>query len=126
MKIAIVLHTDDGVHFGVIVPDVAGCFSAGDSFDDALSNVQEALAFHFESMLIDGDELPCLNSIEHHKKNPDYQDGVWAYVDFEILKTRRRPNQRVITPDREKSILDAVKISAENGRIRAFNSILPI
>jgi selenophosphate synthase len=42
------------------------------------------------------------------------------------LKTRRSPNQRVISPDREKIFLDAVKISAENGRIRAFNSICDV
>lgn len=84
LKIPVVLHTDDGIHFGVTVPDVAGCFSAGDSFDDALENVHEALVLHFESMRIDGDSLPCINSIEHHKNNPDYHDGVWAYVNFEF------------------------------------------
>ncbi|MDO9049211.1 MAG: type II toxin-antitoxin system HicB family antitoxin [Methylobacter sp.] len=36
MKIAVVLHSDDGQRYGVTVPDLAGCFSAGDSIDDAL------------------------------------------------------------------------------------------
>jgi predicted RNase H-like HicB family nuclease len=58
MKFPVVLHTDDGLNFGVIVPDVAGCFSAGEGIDDALESTQEALALHFESLVADGDPLP--------------------------------------------------------------------
>lgn len=36
MRYPVVLHTDDGVRFAVTVPDLAGCFSAGDSFEAAL------------------------------------------------------------------------------------------
>jgi len=36
MRIIVVLHTDDGQRFGVTVPDLPGCFSGGDSLDDAL------------------------------------------------------------------------------------------
>lgn len=84
MKFPVLLHTDDGVNFGVIVPDVAGCFSAGDSVDNALNSVQEALALHFESLLADGDKLPRASSITAHQLNPDYKDGLWAFVDFDI------------------------------------------
>ena len=30
--------------FGVIVPDLPGCFSAGDSLDDAIAGAEEAAA----------------------------------------------------------------------------------
>ena len=84
MKFPVVLHTDDGLNFGVIVPDVAGCFSAGEGIDDALESTQEALALHFESLVADGDPLPKPSPLMSHKDNPDYADGVWAYVDFDI------------------------------------------
>lgn len=84
MRFPIVLHTDDGVNYGVIVPDVAGCFSAGDSIDDAITNVQEALELHFEGLVADGDELPRAHTIDTHKNNPDYADGLWAFVDFDV------------------------------------------
>jgi len=32
MRFPVVLHTDDGVRFGVTVPDLPGCFSGGDTF----------------------------------------------------------------------------------------------
>lgn len=46
MRFPVVLHTDDGVRFGVTVPDLPGCFSAGDDFDDALSGALEAIELH--------------------------------------------------------------------------------
>jgi len=39
MRFALALHTDDGVKYGVTVPDLPGCFSAGDSFDEASSSL---------------------------------------------------------------------------------------
>jgi predicted RNase H-like HicB family nuclease len=36
MKFALALHTDDGVKYGVNVPDLPGCFSAGDTLDEAI------------------------------------------------------------------------------------------
>ena len=32
--------------FGVIVPDLPGCFSAGDTVEDAFDNVREAIEAH--------------------------------------------------------------------------------
>ena len=42
MRFPVVLHSDDGIRFGVTVPDLPGCFSAGDTFDAALDSVVEA------------------------------------------------------------------------------------
>lgn len=84
MKFPVVLHSDDGLNFGVIVPDVAGCFSSGEGVDDALENTQEALALHFQSLVADGDPLPRPSTLMAHRDNPDYAGGVWAYVDFDI------------------------------------------
>lgn len=35
-------------------------------------------------MLADGDVLPRASSITAHQSNPDYKDGLWAFVDFDI------------------------------------------
>ncbi|WP_414649587.1 type II toxin-antitoxin system HicB family antitoxin [Dyella sp.] len=48
MRFPVVLHTDDGQHYGVTVPDLPGCYSAGDSIDDALIQVLEAIDLHLE------------------------------------------------------------------------------
>ena len=50
----LVLHTDDGVRFGVTVPDLPGCFSAGDTLDEALDSVIEAIDLHLEGVIEGG------------------------------------------------------------------------
>lgn len=39
-------------------PDVPGCISAGDTWEEMLEMIGEALSFHIEMMLEDGDTLP--------------------------------------------------------------------
>jgi predicted RNase H-like HicB family nuclease len=84
MKYPVVLHTDNGVSYGVTVPDVLGCFSAGDTFDEALEMAEEAIFNHLELMLEDGEEIPAANPVSIHKDNPDYAGGVWAVIDVDI------------------------------------------
>lgn len=84
MKYPIVLHTDNGVSYGVTVPDVPGCFSAGDTFDEALEMAEEAIFSHLELLLEDGEDIPTASPIATHKENPDFADGVWAVVNIDI------------------------------------------
>ncbi len=46
--------------FSVSVPHLPGCFSQGDTFEQALSNIKEAIALHLEdeSTEISEDEMP--------------------------------------------------------------------
>lgn len=84
MKFPVVLHKDADSDYGVIVPDVPGCFSFGSTFSEALENVHEALALHLEGMVADGDALPQGKEVDVHIENPDYEGGVWAVVDFDL------------------------------------------
>jgi len=86
MKFIVVLHTDDGQRFGVTVPNLAGCYSAGDSLDDALDSVREAIDLHVETMIEDGAAIPAAASLAHHQDNPDYAGGIWAVVDVPVEK----------------------------------------
>ena len=62
------------------MPDLPGCFSAGDTLEEALAMAKEAIEFHTEGLLEDGDPIPERQSFEHHRHNPDYVDGIWAVV----------------------------------------------
>jgi predicted RNase H-like HicB family nuclease len=86
MRFPVVLHTDDGVRFGVTVPDLPGCFSAGDDFDDALSSALEAIELHLEGMTEDGEEIPVPRPIAEHRLNADFDGGVWALVDVDVAR----------------------------------------
>lgn len=84
MKFPVVLHKDADSDYGVTVPDVPGCFSAGTTVSEALENAQEALALHFEGLVADGEPLPQAQDVDAHIDNPDFAGGVWAVVDFDV------------------------------------------
>jgi len=55
MRYPIAIESGDSKHaYGVVVPDLPGCFSAGDSLDEALTNAREAILLHLEGLLDDG------------------------------------------------------------------------
>ena len=84
MKFPVVLHKDAGTDYGVTVPDVPGCFTAGATVSQALENAREALALHFEGLVAEGDVLPQAQEIDTHFVNPDFSGGVWAVVEFDV------------------------------------------
>ena len=86
MKFIVVLHTDDGHHYGATVPDLPGCFSGGAGLDDALGSVREAIDLHVETLLQDGAPVPATSTLTAHQANPQFADGVWAVVDVPVEK----------------------------------------
>ena len=52
MLYPIAIEPGDETHaFGVIVPDIPGCFSAGDTLEEAYANAKEAIAGHLELLV---------------------------------------------------------------------------
>ena len=45
-------------NYGAYVPDLPGCVSTGDSWDEIQENIQEAIAFHIEGLMMDDDPVP--------------------------------------------------------------------
>jgi predicted RNase H-like HicB family nuclease len=75
------VHKDAGTSYGVSFPDVPGCVSAGDTFEEAVSNAAEALAGHFRMMRADGETPHPPRSFEALKRDPDFiADSVDAIV----------------------------------------------
>lgn len=44
--------------FGIYFPDLPGCISMGDTFDDAMANAEEALGLHLWGMAEDNESIP--------------------------------------------------------------------
>ena len=75
------VHKDEGTSYGVSFPDVPGCISAGDTFEQAVANAAEALAGHFALMKADGDPIPAPRSFEQLKRDPNFaEDSADAIV----------------------------------------------
>ena len=101
MRYPIVIHKDKESDYGVTVPDLPGCFSAGETVDDAFAQAVEAIECHIEGLLMDEEFVPPPSSIETFRMNPDYADGVWALVDVDLSKLSGKSKRVNITlPER--------------------------
>lgn len=67
----VVIHKDKKSAYGVTVPDLPGCFSAGATLDEALRNVQEAVEVHLHGE----DIAPEPSDLDRWKADPDYRDA---------------------------------------------------
>ena len=77
---------DDSRAFGVVVPDIPGCFSAGDTLDEAIANAREAIDFHLDGLAEDNAEIPVASSVAKHQANPEYAGWIWAVVEVDVTR----------------------------------------
>ncbi len=118
MNFPVVMHKDAGSDYGVTVPDLPGCFSAGRTVDEALAMAQEAIELHLEGMIEEGEAIPQPKGIEAHRTNRDFRDGIWAMVSIDESTLRVKAVRLNITmPER---VVDAVdRFAAEHGETRS-------
>lgn len=55
----VLLHPDETGGYWVEVPSLPGCFSQGDTKEEALENIREAIALHIEDMMAAGEDVPA-------------------------------------------------------------------
>ena len=82
MIYSIVIHKDSESDYGVTVPDLPGCFSAGSTIEEAIENAKEAIECHIEGLRLDNEPIPTPSPIEIHQLNPDYFGGIWKVVNL--------------------------------------------
>lgn len=112
MRYPVVIHKDPDSDYGVTVPDLPGCFSAGETFENALENAQEAILTHIEGLLLDNDPVPAPTLIEKLRNNIPDKDLIWAIVSVDLStlsESTRRIN--ITIPER---ILSKIDTSAKN------------
>lgn len=118
MRYPVVIHKDCDSDYGVTVPDLPGCFSAGETMDDALAQAVEAIECHLEGLLLDNEPLPTPQTIGIHQQSPDYQDGVWALVTVDLSKISGKARRVNITlPERLLTIMD--QYAVQRGETRS-------
>jgi predicted RNase H-like HicB family nuclease len=74
--IAIEIGTETSA-YGVVVPDLPGCSSAGDTLDEAVTGAEEAAAAWIDATLDAGGAVPAPSSIEAVRARPAYAG--WAF-----------------------------------------------
>lgn len=91
MKYPIAVEAGDNTRvWGVVVPDLPGCFSAADEgIDQAVENAKEAIELWMETALDAGDPIPPPTSIANHQENPDLKGWIWAIVEIDAVVTNK-------------------------------------
>ena len=54
----VIIEHEEGANYSAYVPDLPGCVSTGDTRQDVLRNIREAIVFHIEGLREDGLEVP--------------------------------------------------------------------
>lgn len=107
----------DTAAFGVIIPDLPGCFSAGDTLDEALGNAEEAAAAWIDAALDAGRAIPAPTSLEAMRQNPEYAGWTFGVISLDpavLDDTTERVN--ITLPRRVLKRLDALARAAGESR----------
>lgn len=108
---------NEGQAFGVVVPDLPGCFSAGDTLDEAIDNAKEAIELWLETTIDDGGVVPEAGNINSHQSNPEFAGWIWAVVDIDLAKLSDKSERINITlPSRVLRRIDAAAKAAGESR----------
>ncbi len=62
--------------FGVVVPELPGCFSAGDTLDEAIANAKEAITAWIDA----GEAVPSPSTLDALRANPEFSGWIYAVV----------------------------------------------
>jgi antitoxin HicB len=63
-RFRVILEPNELGGYTVIVPSLPGCISEGDTKDEALANIREAIELYIESLQADGEPIPSEEAIE--------------------------------------------------------------
>lgn len=109
----VIFHPEE-VGYSVSVPDIDGCFTQGDTMDEALEMVQEAIGL----MLEDCEELPVPSD---SKNIPIEGEDFLVVVPFDRMAYKRRHDSRAVK--KTLSIPAWLNEAAENAHVN-FSRVL--
>jgi predicted RNase H-like HicB family nuclease len=74
LRFVALIHKDSDTAFGVQFPDVPGCFSAGETLEEASRNAVEALGGHIRLLEADGEVIPTPRTLDAIVADPFLAD----------------------------------------------------
>ena len=93
MLFPVVIHKDLTSDYSVTIPDMPGCFTAGKTIEEAVSNIQDAAECHYGGESI----LPIASALERWLNDPDYEGGTWLLVDVDLSRINIKAKRVNIT-----------------------------
>lgn len=95
MELPLAIHKDKDSIYGVTIPDVPGCYSWGDTIDDAIRNARDAVYSHFEAVAAESGGMGELTSstIEELAAQEEFAGAIWALVEIDISRLDSQPTR---------------------------------
>ena len=107
----------DRTAFGVVVPDLPGCYSAGDTLDEAVTNAKEAIAAWIDATLDTGERVPTPSTVDAVRERREFAGWIFAVIEVDAAVMDDRVERINITlPRRVLNRLDAAAASAGESR----------
>jgi len=73
----------DTTAYGVVVPDLPGCFSAADTLNEAIDAAKEAAAAWIDAALDEGQAIPYASTLEEIRRLPEYAGWAVGVVELD-------------------------------------------
>ena len=123
MLYPIAIEPGDAEHaFGVIVPDIPGCFSAGESLQEAIEAAHEAICGHLELLAEADEDIPAASTVDELARREDLQGCTWALVNVDITPYLGKAEKINVTlPGR---LLRKLDQAVANGQFRSRSGAL--
>src|ERR1700723_302087 len=115
------LHKDRKSDFGVSFPDFPGCITAGKTLEEASRMASEALAFHIQGMIEDGEEVPEPSKLDDIAKDAAKHGAIafMADVDAPNATVRVKITARESQIERNDAFADAADMTRSGYMVRA-------
>lgn len=122
----VLIEPGDETHaYGVVVPDLPGCFSAGDTLEEALNNAREAVCLWIETSLDENLPIPKPTDIKAALQDPEYKGWLLAVVDVDLSALSGKAERINITlPARALRRLDRLAEKAGGNRSGFLTSLI--
>jgi predicted RNase H-like HicB family nuclease len=61
-KVSVVIEKDTDGYFA-FCPELQGCYTQGDTYEEVLQNIKDAIRLHIEDRLESGEDIPVVEAI---------------------------------------------------------------
>ena len=112
MRYIAFVHKDPDSDYGVMIPDVPGCFSAGGTLDEAIENAVEALSGHVRMMESDGETVASPRTIDAILADPDLSEELEGAIISAVPLVRDRGSSTRINVSLDLGLLEAIDHAA--------------
>ena len=98
MHYPIAIETGTGTEaYGVVVPDLPGCFSAGDTLDEAMDNAKEAIELWLEVAIDDGMAIPEPSALAELQRKREFKGWTWGLITVDLASLSDKAERINIT-----------------------------